>query len=358
MNDIREKLISIAAGINDRGLGKDLIAAKIAAVSDDGRIDLTYPYPAASIAAEVAETIRQQARQAGIKPPEISIRFNITRKLAQGGTRPVAGVRNIIAISSAKGGVGKSTIAVNLALALACEGAKTGLLDADIYGPSIPILLGHGKPQADESGRIVPLRMHAIQVLSMGHLVDEQQPVIWRAPMVIKALEQLLYETAWQDLDFLVLDLPPGTGDVQLSIARKAPIAGAIVISTPHALALADAVRGLKMFAKVSVPVIGFIENMACFTCPDCGSRHEIFGSEARERMTAEHRLECLACLPLDPVLAVADNREEAAQMRKRIFNPLAQRVGCLLAQRPTDRSGNIPPVAVRGNSPPKKREA
>ena len=351
MSSIREKLTAIAAGIKDQGLGKDLVAAGIATVGDDGKVDLTYPYPAASIAAAAVETIRQRAQETGIQPPEVGIRFNITRKLAQGGTRPVAGVRNIIAISSAKGGVGKSTIAVNLALALASEGAKTGLLDADIYGPSIPVLLGHGKPEADAQNRIIPLRQSGLQVLSMGHLIDQDQPVIWRGPMVIKALEQLLYETAWDDLDFLLLDLPPGTGDVQLSIAQKAPIAGAVVVTTPHSLALADAVRGLKMFARVSVPVLGCIENMSSFTCPDCGCRHDLFGSGASRKLAAEHGLECLICLPLYPELAVAGNQEEATSSQKIIksdFRALAERIGLLLAQRPPDRSDNMPPVVAR----------
>ena len=349
MSSVREKLAAIAAGIKDQGLDKDLIAAGIAVVHDDGRMDLTYPYPAASAAAAAAETIRQRVREAGLQPPKIGIHFNITRKLAQGGTRPVAGVRNIIAISSAKGGVGKSTIAVNLALALAAEGAQTGLLDADIYGPSIPTLLGYGKPETDAQNRIIPLRRHGIQVLSMGHLIDEDQPVIWRGPMVIKALEQLLYETAWDDLDLLVLDLPPGTGDVQLSIAQKAPIAGAIIVTTPHPLALTDAVRGLKMFARLSVPVLGFVENMAGFTCPDCGSRHDLFGAGAKRKL-AEHQLECLICLPLYSGLA-ATGQEEAAFSHKSIksdFCTLAARIGLLLAQRPVDRGGSMPPVVER----------
>ena len=185
----------------------------------------------------------------------------------------------------------------------------------------------------------------------MGHLIDEGQPVIWRGPMVIKALDQLLRAAAWEDLDYLVLDLPPGTGDIPLSIAQKTPIAAAAIVTTPHALSLADAVRGLKMFAKVSVPVIGFIENMSSFTCPDCGSRHNLFGTGAREILAGEHQLECLACLPFYPGLAVAGNLAESANQEDGIgkdFRLLATRMGCLLAQRPNDRGGNIPPVIVR----------
>ena len=347
-NEDRQKLTAIAAGIKDQGLGKDIVAAGIAKIGADGRIDLTYPYPAASIAKAAAEQIRQQAKTAGLAEPEIAIRFAITRKLAQGGTRPVAGVRNIIAISSAKGGVGKSTIALNLALALAGEGAQTGLLDADIYGPSLPTLLGPGKPEADAKNRIIPLRRCGLQVLSMGHLIAQDQPVIWRGPMVIKALEQLLYDAAWDNLDFLVLDLPPGTGDVQLSIAQKTPIAGAVIITTPHPLAVADAVRGLKMFARVSIPVIGFIENMASFTCPDCGSKHYPFGSGAKSKLTAQHNLECLLSLPLDPDLASGNFQTNSNEKIKSWFQNLATHIGCLLAQRPADMSDKMPPVVAQ----------
>lgn len=222
------------------------------------------------------------AAQAGAVPPPM-------QRGAQGGApaqQPgVPGIRSIIAVASGKGGVGKSTTAVNLALALQANGKKVGILDADIYGPSMPRLLRiSGRPQAI-SGRILkPMEAYGLKVMSMGFLVDEETPMIWRGPMVISALTQMLREVAWEDLDILVVDMPPGTGDAQLTMAQQVPLAGAVIVSTPQDLALIDARKGLNMFRKVNVPVLGLVENMSYFVCPDCGNRHDIFGHGGARR--------------------------------------------------------------------------
>ncbi len=351
MSEQAAKLAAIAGSVRDSYLDAGLAEAGIAAVNDDCRIELTYPYPAATEAQRAADAIRAAAKAAGLAEPAIGTRMRILRRLAQGGAQPVAGIRNIIAVSSAKGGVGKSTIAANLALALAAEGARAGLLDADIYGPSVPTMLGGDRPQADENSRIIPLRLHGIQAISMGHLVDPGQAMIWRGPMVIKALEQLLREVAWEDLDFLVLDMPPGTGDIQLSVAQKVPVAGAIVVTTPQALALADAVRGLGMFNRVSVPVLGFIENMSHFACPDCGAQHALFGTGAGEVLENEHGLRRLASLPLDPALGTSSDEGiplAASQPDSQLalqFRRTASLIGALVSQRDPDQGEKFPPI-------------
>ena len=316
-------------------------------------VTLTYPYPAASVAARAQLQLAQKLAAANLAPVPVTYTAKIARRMCQGGVERVAGVSNIIAVSSAKGGVGKSLVAVNLALALQAEGVKAGLLDADIYGPSVPIMLGGARPEVDENDRIVPLRLHNIQALSMGHLVDADQAMIWRGPMVVKAVRQLLRDTAWDELDFLVLDLPPGTGDIQLSVAQGVPVAGAIIVTTLQELALADAVRGLKMFEKVSVPVLGHVANMTTFKCSGCGQVHRLFGSDAT-KLEHEHGLSLLAELPLDPVLAgttampimaAAPDGDTAKPLRE-----LAVRIGVALLERPVDRGAVFPKIVVGKN--------
>jgi len=272
--------------------------------------------------------------------------LEITQRIATHGVQPnvspLANVRNIIAVASGKGGVGKSTVAVNLALALAREGARVGVLDADIYGPSVPLMLGlSGRPDSPDGKTIEPMRAHGIEAMSIGLLVDQDTPMIWRGPMATSALTQLLGETRWGDLDYLILDLPPGTGDIQLTLAQKIPVAGAVIVTTPQDIATLDARKALKMFEKVQVPVLGLVENMAVHTCSQCGHAEHLFGAGGGQRMAEQYGVPLLGSLPLDIAvreqgdagvpLVVAAPGSPAAQA----FVAAARRLAVELAQRP-----------------------
>jgi len=233
---------------------------------------------------------------------ELDVSWKVASSVARAGLESMPNVRNIIAVASGKGGVGKSTVAVNLALALRDEGARVGILDADIYGPSQPRMLGaSGEPEASGQGRGVrPVVAHGLQSMSIGYMIDDSQPMIWRGPMATQALTQLLGETAWDDLDYLILDLPPGTGDIQLTLSQRVPLSGAVLVTTPQDIALLDARKGAEMFRKVSVPVLGVVENMSVFCCPNCGHETSIFGEGGGEKLAAEAGVEVLGQLPLE----------------------------------------------------------
>jgi len=279
----------------------------------------------------------------------------IATHAVQPGLRPLPNVRNIIAVASGKGGVGKSTTAVNIALALHKQGARTGLLDADIYGPSVPIMLGlSGKPKSNDGKTMEPLMGHGLQANSIGFLIEEDAPAIWRGPMVTQALTQLLNQTAWDDLDYLIIDMPPGTGDIALTMAQKVPLTGAVIVTTPQDLALADARRGLRMFQKVNVPVLGVVENMSVHVCSQCGHAEPIFGEHGGRDMAAEFNLPWLGALPLQMAIrtqtdsgtpsVVADPDGEAA----RAYHEIAQRVAANVAALPHDMSAKMPSVVAR----------
>lgn len=269
---------------------------------DNVSLDVELGYPAKS----VFETVRQQITRAlqtvpGIGTISVRISSNIDSHSAQRNMKLLPGVRNIIAVASGKGGVGKSATAVNLALALAAEGATVGILDADIYGPSQPQMLGvTGHPDSPDGKTIEPMRAHGIQMMSIGLLIDVETPMVWRGPMVTQALQQLLNDTRWQDLDYLVIDLPPGTGDIQLTLAQKIPVTGAVIVTTPQDIALLDARKGLKMFEKVGIPILGIVENMSLHTCSQCGHTEPIFGTGGGEKMCRDYNVELLGSLPLD----------------------------------------------------------
>ena len=219
----------------------------------------------------------------------------------QGELKPLASVRNIIAVGSGKGGVGKSTTAVSLALALAAEGLKVGILDADVYGPSVPMMLGlSGRPDSPDGKTITPMQAHGVEAMSIGLLVDQDTPMIWRGPMATQALSQLLNDTRWGDLDVLVVDLPPGTGDIQLTMAQKIPVAGAVIVTTPQDIATLDARKALKMFEKVNIPVLGLVENMAVHVCGNCGHAERIFGEGGGRKMAEQYGVVQLGALPLE----------------------------------------------------------
>ncbi|MGH8516584.1 MAG: iron-sulfur cluster carrier protein ApbC, partial [Panacagrimonas sp.] len=278
------------------------------AVIRDGRaqIELELGFPAAGYQTSLSRLIQEQVRIAFGVAADVRIGWRV--QAAMGGAGALPGVRNIIAVASAKGGVGKSTVAANLALALRDEGARVGVLDADIYGPSQPRMLGAELvTEAAPGTRREPAEAHGLQVMSIGFFARDRQPMIWRGPMVTQALLHLLRETAWKDLDYLVIDLPPGTGDIQLTLAQQVPISGAIVVTTPQDIALIDAIRGLEMFQQVRIPVLGVVENMSGFCCPQCGARTDIFGSGGGAWMSNEHGVELLGQVPL-----VSSIREDA----------------------------------------------
>jgi len=353
---VEEKLKAVI----DPHTGKDLVTAKAVKdiVVDDGvTINIVLGYPAKSWAGELAETVRAAMAEAGVAGAEVTVASDTVAHEVQEGVRPLPGVKNIIAVASGKGGVGKSTLSVNLALALSAEGARAGILDADIYGPSQPRMLGiSGKPQSKDGKSLEPMNSYHLQAMSIGFLVDEESPMIWRGPMVTQALEQLLKDTRWDDLDYLIVDMPPGTGDTQLTLAQKVPVSGAVIVTTPQDIALLDARKAYKMFEKVEIPVLGVVENMSAYICPKCGHRDSIFGAGGGASMAEQYGVELLGDVPLERAIrenadggrpsVVADPDSAVAQAYKSI----ARRTAALLALRKKDFSGKFPNIVIQQN--------
>jgi ATP-binding protein involved in chromosome partitioning len=284
-----------------------------------------------------------------------NVTWKIVAHSVQRGVKLIPGVKNIIAVASGKGGVGKSTTAVNLALALAAEGASVGMLDADIYGPSQPMMLGiHGRPESPDGQNLEPMVGHGLQAMSIGFLIDVETPMVWRGPMVTQALEQLLNNTKWKDLDYLVVDLPPGTGDIQLTLAQRVPVTGAVIVTTPQDIALIDARKGLKMFEKVGVPILGIVENMSIHICSKCGHEERIFGEGGGERMCKDYGTEFLGGLPLDIRIreetdsgkptVVAEPESRIAEIYRQIARRVAVKVGDLAV----DHSAKFPSIVIQ----------
>ena len=303
---IEERVRALLATVIDPHTGQDLVAAgAVKGVGADAgkvAVDIVLGYPAQTFVEQLGQHVRAvlQADPA-IGGATVSVSSRVLAHKVQKDLTPLPNVRNILAVASGKGGVGKSTTAVNLALALAAEGAKVGVLDADIYGPSIPRMLGiSGKPDTKDGQHLEPKIAHGVQAMSIGFMIEEDTPMIWRGPMVTQALTQLLNETNWVDLDYLIIDLPPGTGDIQLTLCQRVPVSGAVIVTTPQDIALLDAKKGLKMFEKVEVPVLGIVENMALHTCTQCGATEHIFGAGGGERMAQEYSVPLLGSLPLD----------------------------------------------------------
>ncbi|MBB5206996.1 ATP-binding protein involved in chromosome partitioning [Chiayiivirga flava] len=297
---------SLLATVIDPHTGADLVASgAVRGIGVDGdrvAVEVVLGYPAASWHATLAELCELAlTADPAIASAAVSVTSRVVPHRVQKDLAPLPAVRNIIAVASGKGGVGKSTTAVNLALGLAAEGARVGVLDADIHGPSVPRMLGiGGKPDTDDGQHIVPKDAHGLQAMSIGLLIEEDTPMIWRGPMVTQALQQLLTQTLWRDLDYLVIDMPPGTGDIHLSLCQKVPVSGALIVTTPQDIALLDAKKALKMFEKVEVPVLGIVENMAIHVCSNCGHAEHVFGSGGGERMAAQYAVPLLGSLPLD----------------------------------------------------------
>jgi len=347
-------------GVIDPNTGRDLITTRsvrnIRIEGGDVSLEVELAYPAQSqfdlIRSLVVEALRAIP---GVGNVSVSVTQKIVAHAVQRGVKLMPGVKNIIAVASGKGGVGKSTTAVNLALALAQEGATVGLLDADIYGPSQPTMLGlSGRPESVDGKTIEPMEAHGIQAMSIGFLIDEETPMVWRGPMATQALTQLLGETNWRDLDYLVIDMPPGTGDIQLTLSQKVPVTGAVIVTTPQDIALLDARKGLKMFEKVGVPILGIVENMALHVCSKCGHGEHVFGEGGGEKMAADYGTELLGALPLDirireeadagrpTVVASPDSR--AAE----IYRAIARRVAVKVGEMAKEMSAKFPNIVVQ----------
>lgn len=325
-----EQIREALKGVQDPGAGTDLVAARaVRAVAPDGdavRVEVRLGYPAKGLRERLAAEVEACVlRLDGVRRAEVDVGWEIQAHSVQKNLKPMQNIKNVLAVASGKGGVGKSTTAVNLALALSAEGAVVGVLDADIYGPSQPRMLGvAGQPDSQDGKSLEPMMNHGLQAMSIGFLIDEETPMIWRGPMVTQALEQLLRDTNWRGVDYLIIDLPPGTGDIQLTLSQRVPVSGAIIVTTPQDVALADARKGLRMFERVEVPVLGIIENMSVFVCPGCGREEPIFGAGGGERMAADYGAALLGQLPLAREIR-ADADEGRPTVAKDPDGPLAR---------------------------------
>ena len=357
MNTAREQAAQkLLSELIEPGTGLSWVASKQVqrVVEAEGvlRVELALSYPAASQHEALKAGVGQAL--AALAPLDVQITQRIVAHAVQRGLQPLPGVKNLIAVASGKGGVGKSTTAANLALALQAEGARVGLLDADIYGPSVPMMMGvSGRPQSEDGKTMQPLLGHGVQVMSIGFLVPDDQAMIWRGPMATGALEQLLRQTAWDDLDYLVVDLPPGTGDIQLTLAQRVPVTGALIVSTPQDIALIDAKKAVRMFEKVGVPMLGLVENMAVYCCPNCGHAEHIFGADGGKAMAAQFGLSYLGALPLmrsireqsdagtPPVVA------EPEGVVAGLYKALARQVAVAVGQLGKDYASKFPTITI-----------
>ncbi|MGA8863025.1 MAG: iron-sulfur cluster carrier protein ApbC [Gallionella sp.] len=346
----------------DPNTHKDFVSGKsvknIKISGGDVSLDILLGYPAKSVWEELRAMIEAHLRTAlpGAGKVSVNVSSKVVPHAVQRGVKLVEGVKNIIAVASGKGGVGKSTTAVNLALALAAEGARVGVLDADIYGPSQPTMLGiSGQPKSVDGKSLEPMMNHGLQAMSIGFMIDgDDTPMVWRGPMVTQALDQLLHQTRWDNLDYLVVDLPPGTGDIQLTLAQKVPVTGAVIVTTPQDIALMDARKGLKMFEKVGIKIIGIVENMSTHICSKCGHEEHIFGAGGGEKMCADYKVEFLGGLPLDIRIreqADSGNPTVAADPDGKIaktYKQIARRIAVKIADMAQDHSAAFPKIVVQ----------
>ena len=364
MTSVTETSIQQALqGVIDPNTGKDYVTAKCIRQLRvaDGQVSLEVElgYPAKTQFAVVAEQLRQAVCAVpGVQSAQVQVTSRVVKHAVQRGVELLPGVKNIIAVASGKGGVGKSTTAVNLALALAAEGAKVGVLDADIYGPSVPTMLGvSGRPESQDGKTMEPLENHGLQIMSIGLLVAQDEAMIWRGPMAIQALDQLLRQSNWKDLDYLVIDMPPGTGDIQLSLAQKVPLTGAVIVTTPQDIALLDVRKGIKMFEKVGVPILGVVENMAVHVCSQCGHTEHIFGHEGGKRLAAQYGVDYLGALPLAlhiredadsgrPSVVAAPDSEVAG-----LYGAVARKVAVAVAGKAKDYTNKFPTITISKNT-------
>jgi ATP-binding protein involved in chromosome partitioning len=352
-------LLAALQAVTDPNTGKDFVSSKalknLQVQDGDVSFDVELGYPAKSQMPALRKALIAAAKGvAGVENVSVNLSMNITAHAVQRGVQLLTQVKNIIAVASGKGGVGKSTTAVNLALALAAEGARVGILDADIYGPSQPMMMGvEGRPESADGKTMEPLENYSVQVISIGFLIDRDEAMIWRGPMATQALEQLLRQTNWKDLDYLIVDMPPGTGDIQLTLSQRVPLTGAVIVTTPQDIALLDARKGIKMFEKVGVPILGIVENMAVYCCPNCGHTEHIFGADGGKHMAAEYGMDYLGALPLNMQIrvqadsgmptVVADPEGEIAG----IYKAVARQVAIKVAARAKDFSAKFPSIKI-----------
>jgi ATP-binding protein involved in chromosome partitioning len=352
-------VLQALATVVDPNTGRDFVSGKqvrqLRVEGGDVSFDVELGYPARSQHAALRAALVAAARTVpGVGNVSVSITTKITAHAVQRGVQLLPGVKNIIAVASGKGGVGKSTTTANLALALAAEGASVGILDADIYGPSQPMMMGiSGQPESADGKTMAPMEGHGVQVMSIGFMVGPDQAMIWRGPMATQALDQLLRQTNWRDLDYLLVDMPPGTGDIALTLSQRVPLTGAIIVTTPQDIALIDAKKGLTMFEKVGVPILGIVENMAVHVCTNCGHVEHIFGAEGGRKMAAEYKVDYLGALPLTmkireqadsgrPTVVAEPDGEIAA-----LYKQVARTVAVKIAAKAKDFSSKFPTITV-----------
>ena len=358
-----EQLLQALQTVVDPNTGKDFVSTKqvknLSVEGGDVSFEVELGYPAKSQVPALRQALIAAAKSvAGVSNVSANVTSKVIAHAAQRGVQLLPQVKNIIAVASGKGGVGKSTTAVNLALALAAEGARVGILDADIYGPSQPMMMGiEGRPESLDGQNMEPLENYGLQVMSIGFLVNPDEAMIWRGPMATQALEQLLRQTNWKDLDYLIVDMPPGTGDIQLTLSQRVPMTGAVIVTTPQDIALLDARKGVAMFEKVGVPILGVVENMAVHVCTNCGHVEHIFGEGGGQRYAAEKGIDYLGALPLNMQIrlqadtgkptVVSDPDSEVAG----IYKTVARQVAIKVAAKAKDFSSKFPTITVSKNT-------
>ena len=354
-----QALLQALKVVVDPNTGRDFVSARalrnLTITDGDVAFDVELGYPAKSQIAGFRKALVAAAKTVpGVENVSVNVSSKIIPHSVQRGVQLLPNIKNIVAVASGKGGVGKSTTAVNLALALAAEGASVGILDADIYGPSIPMMMGiNGKPESADGKTMEPLENYGVQVISIGFLVAQDEAMIWRGPMATQALEQLLRQTNWRDLDYLIVDMPPGTGDIQLTLSQRVPMTGAVIVTTPQDIALLDAKKGIKMFQKVGVPILGIVENMAVHVCSNCGHIEHIFGADGGKTMAREYEMDYLGALPLAMQIrvqadsgqptVVADPDGELAG----IYKAVARQVAVAIAAKNKDFSSKFPSIKI-----------